>query len=1401
MSTLRKTALPLVFVLAAVLIVIGSDSGIWDPWEMDRAHVARQIAGRAKVLAVETDNELEKLVTAGWNDDVFVTSTGEAAPLQRPARGALGVAQQTLKKGEAELKAEVYHAVLVDGSLIQQDPEKSVGYLESYQDKSPGAAIFVLAATRDECPSLLDSLNQGLVRQAVSLLENSFRLLPPETDVDALAAKHGSAYPFLLGVQCVEKSEDGLAAAFSNLEFLKWTRVNYKGMVEPKSKKKTSPSTATWSAPPLDYWITAASYSIFGFSETSSRLGSLVFGLLLLAMFAWMVRGLWNGQVALLASLVLLACPLFLGQAKNMAGEMSYAFFLAAGVFAFATSVARGARVATLLAFLASAMLLFLSKGLFGMLVLTLIAVSYLLLAGDWRKKEAVLPVALLTALFGAAVALVLLPSEWTFFSHFKFMNHPFEGGPWAEMRTFDYFVRQIAFVALPWTLILPFAVIRLIPDSNRADTPEKRLGVLVFLWFCVPFAVHSALLPDFLHVVFPAAGAMALAVALMWVGEREEKKVNRFYAVVAAGIAAVLFSNLNKSPEHLFSFLTADPHFGGESGQAFPADFQLAGIGKALLALVALTIFGYYARGGSIYLTIVRFFRKKTAFWAGLWVASALLVVRLVAGLAERYIAAFNGGAASKIPFVTREFYDELFFFRPESVMLYMAIGVYASVALFAHTSLGKKAAGKLSMFSLLGRLLRSAYGLVARPLVGLSLAALLAVAALLDMALTFDFSPDFSARLASVPRFWLSLCLPIIPPATLAVSRFFARTAAAAPAAYIKAALAGAVLAVLSITSMMFRETDLGGQDIWALTLLSFAFLGAWALAALKGRAAAFHATGWLLLLAACLLLLVPLALRWPALEAVAFPGQAGQLLRYLFLGSRLTWLLFMAIICFVGMYFFPAASRLLRSLRPVDRTLQRMGPWNPARWPEQFERPAVFVALVLALGIGFGAAYAVHLLPSFARKVSQKHILNIYYEAEERTDLGDGIFKYQQTRSGDSEDRNFYTSQIPALTSQQDFSSVLLAAQDDFVRVQRSSSRPGANRVLVRGFAKDNDANSDGKRDFQADAGVVTAVAENSITDDSKQWQTDQWKGYGLFDWRGNQIEILGNTENTLTLALTPPIRMERDDTQRYIIDHPDAPNHKASAMTDKRHYVVLGQETFSSVNFTFRSKSDGLHIPVLDGSNENFLLAASYLREGETNHNRFAQATIDKATLDRLVQWSAAGGRKGAAEQFGLDEELARFGPLRGGFVNFEDKVKLLGYQLENTHMARNDKLRLRVFYECTGKISTSWKVFIHMDSVSASNRIHGDHWPLNLSNDPEKKSCVGCWRTNHWMPGDIIIDDLQTDVPLGSPSGVYHINTGFYTPGSDKRLKVKDFDKGKVRHDGSNRVRIGTFEVN
>jgi hypothetical protein len=222
--------------------------------------------------------------------------------------------------------------------------------------------------------------------------------------------------------------------------------------------------------------------------------------------------------------------------------------------------------------------------------------------------------------------------------------------------------------------------------------------------------------------------------------------------------------------------------------------------------------------------------------------------------------------------------------------------------------------------------------------------------------------------------------------------------------------------------------------------------------------------------------------------------------------------------------------------------------------------------------------------------------------------------------------------------------------------------------------------------------------------------------------------------------------------------------------------------LPAENFSELNHSFRELSGGRHIPVLDGRSSRVLLAASWLREGEQNQNRYAAHTMTRAEFDALD-----------------DPKVHR------GWGNFQDTIQVLGYRLEEEVISRGKGYKLSVYYEALAEIRTSYKIFMHIDRQGSSNRIHGDHWPLNLpgagtEGEEEGKICVGCYRTDHWLRGDVVVDVYEGEVPVGTPSGPQDIWIGFYTPGSDERLKVKSWEEGRVRHDGQNRVRVGTFQV-
>ena len=1288
----------------------------------------------------------------------------------------------------------------MEAAFLAAQPDKGLEFVELVRAESPGARHLIVAETEDDCASTLASLEQAMALSSATLLQTGYGILPADFAIDALVTERAGSYPFVLSMECVARDGDGLSGAVGGLDFVKWTRVQFKGSNLATKAKKDPASTDTWSVPPLDYWLTGLSYKAFGFSETTSRLPTVLFALGTLLLFAFGLSRLFGSDIAALATIVLVSTPMFFGQAKNMSGEMSFTFFLTLAVISFAFLVRDGFGIARLVGLLLAGTGLFLGKGLFGLGLLVLLLVLYMALARDWRFRALLLPTALLTLLFGVLVLLVQLPTEWTFFHHFKFMNRAFEGGLTEERRTFDFFVRHVSFALMPWTIVLPFAIARLIPVGEEGEwTPARRLELLIFLWFSVPFALQSALLPGFLHTIFPSVTAVALAVVLLWKAETE-KPASRFYAVVVLGIAAVILANLFKSPQHLLSFLALDPEMGLDDTNPFPPDFVTPTLLKGLLGLAAVTVALYFGRGGTILRSTVTFFRRPVAFWTALWSLVTLFFVRLVAGLAGRFQTALTDRNAGKLPPQFIEFYQEHFAQRIETVLLYIGLGAAIFTWLLAFTAFGGWLRRKFRFLKPVGGLLGRAQDLVARDYVGLALALGLALVALTDILLTFAFPPGSIQSVVRSPAFLAGLAMPVVSGGAAIAFLLLPGRARQSPdwRSFLRFLTGNVVITLLVLTSAFFRQTDLGAPDIWLLSILSFVMLGLYIRPRLLANPQALHLIAWALLLSLGVVLFAPMAMRWSAVEAIVYPKSQVRYLNYLLLESRLTWLPVVLVLLFVATYLFPQTAQLARSFGWFERLLNRLGGWNPGRWPEQLERPRVAGTVTLLLALGIGTIYAVQLLPGFSREVSQKHILELYYAAEERSDLGDDIFKYKGRGGNDPEDKNFYTARIPELQSQGDLTAVLLGKSDTVVKVMRSSSHPGPSSVLVRGFSAANDEDGDGKRDYPAEAGIVTLVGEQRLTDETKEWEVNQWQGATLYDARGKPFSILENDSTSLKLNLTPP-GAARAAAQRYIIDSAEARDHTASGMERSRNYVILSQEAFSSVNFSFRAQSEGMHIPVLDGSNVNFLLATSYLVDGEKNHNRFANATIDRDRFDALKAWTLA--QKGEEPQgFEVDDELAAHGRIRSGYINFNDQIRFVGYQMKSSSIARGEKLNLRLLFECTGKLSTSWKIFIHMDSTGASNRIHGDHWPLNMTNDPEDKKCSGCWRTNHWMKGDVILDDYQTEIPMGSPSGIYNIYMGLYTPGSDKRLKVKDYDKKRIRHDGKDRVFIGTFEV-
>ena len=72
---------------------------------------------------------------------------------------------------------------------------------------------------------------------------------------------------------------------------------------------------------------------------------------------------------------------------------------------------------------------------------------------------------------------------------------------------------------------------------------------------------------------------------------------------------------------------------------------------------------------------------------------------------------------------------------------------------------------------------------------------------------------------------------------------------------------------------------------------------------------------------------------------------------------------------------------------------------------------------------------------------------------------------------------------------------------------------------------------------------------------------------------------------------------------------------------------------------------------------------------------------------------------------------------------------------------------------------------------------------------------------GVSQTDHWMPGDIVVDEYTRDVPYGAPSGETVLYMGLFNPSNEKRVKITSYNDSLVKYNGKdNRPNIGSFVV-
>ncbi len=301
--------------------------------------------------------------------------------------------------------------------------------------------------------------------------------------------------------------------------------------------------------PPLFYWITAASLSLFGNVEWAARLAALL-GASLSAGAAWLLIRRWmSDRLSRWYLPVLATTPLFYGGAQFANHDMLVAGFISLSIALTADAVLSmesGRRWRWQLAggWVAAALGL-LSKGLIGIVLPGGVIFFWLILSGRWRALFRLLwwPGPVLFLLVGAPW-FVLMQRQFPDFFHYFFVYQHFQRfaqGGFNNAQPLWFYPALLVVATLPWA---PWLLARLRLDRSNADSAShgahKGVRLLMWVWLAVIlvfFSIPSSKLVGYALPMIPPL--MALVTEGFVNGTRLSERW-RVVLLIVAGIACV---------------------------------------------------------------------------------------------------------------------------------------------------------------------------------------------------------------------------------------------------------------------------------------------------------------------------------------------------------------------------------------------------------------------------------------------------------------------------------------------------------------------------------------------------------------------------------------------------------------------------------------------------------------------------------------------------------------------------------------------------------------------------------------------------------------------------------------------------------------------------------------------
>lgn len=117
--------------------------------------------------------------------------------------------------------------------------------------------------------------------------------------------------------------------------------------------------------------------------------------------------------------------------------------------------------------------------------------------------------------------------------------------------------------------------------------------------------------------------------------------------------------------------------------------------------------------------------------------------------------------------------------------------------------------------------------------------------------------------------------------------------------------------------------------------------------------------------------------------------------------------------------------------------------------------------------------------------------------------------------------------------------------------------------------------------------------------------------------------------------------------------------------------------------------------------------------------------------------------------------------------------WENKIGLLGYDLNAEAFSPGDTIHLTLYFQALEEMDRGYTVFAHLlgpHNPATEGPLWGQH---------DSEPCQRAYPTSVWTVGEIVRDQFAIEIPADAPPGEYQLQTGLYLLATMTRLPVTD----------------------